>query len=104
MLPGGHVFEKHAHEWFGVQKKGYRFTVRQVQEFVDVIQRVGRSDNVFPHTLRGGSEAVGHLAHVDGRWVVVFYYKDTGLIAYMAVPSRGQLIGYMDAIRRVKGK
>jgi hypothetical protein len=89
-LPGGHVWSRHAHEWFGLANRLDHPSARQVEEWVNLIERVGRSKNTFAWTS-GAHETVAHLAKVDGKWFVVQYYKHTGVLASAFIPNANQL-------------
>jgi len=98
-LPGGHVFDRHAHEWFGVKSgDAFRPSVSQVKAWQDLIERVGRSGKSFEWSV-GGDATVAHLAKVDGKYFVVQYYKDTGVLASAFVPKGIQLQSMLKALR-----
>ena len=98
-LPGGHVFDRHAYEWFGVKSgDAFRPSVSQVKAWQDLIERVGRSGKSFEWSV-GGDATVAHLAKVDGKYFVVQYYKDTGVLASAFVPKGIQLQSMLKALR-----
>jgi hypothetical protein len=91
IMPGGHVFERHAYQWFGLaDAQSFRPTAGQVQQWLELLVRVGRSKNSFEWTL-AGTKTVAHIAKVDGKWFVVQYYKDTGTLASAFMPMGEQL-------------
>jgi RHS repeat-associated protein len=99
-LPGGHVFDRHAHEWFGVKSAAeFRAGVSaaQIKEWRSLIEYVGRSRITFEWTL-GRTPTIAHLAKVQGKYFVVQYYKDTGVLASAFVPKGEQLAGMLRAL------
>ena len=99
-LPGGHVFDKHAHEWFGIKSRDvFRPSAAQVKAFQDVIERVGRSGKSFEWSVQGDA-TVALLAKVDGKYFVVQHYKDTGVLATAFIPKGSQLRAMLKALRR----
>jgi len=38
-----------------------------------------------------GTPTIAHLARIDGKWFVVQYYKDTGVLASAFMPNPDQL-------------
>jgi hypothetical protein len=100
LLPRGHVFESHAHEWFGVMKKGWQPTDAQVDEWMDICERVARSKRTFDHTLKGGSRVTGHFAYVDGKPFVVYFYEGTDIVATAIIPRGDQLSNILREISR----
>jgi hypothetical protein len=98
-LPGGHVFDKHAHEWFGIKSRDvFRPSAAQVKAFQDVIERVGRSGKSFEWSVQGDA-TVARLAKVDGKYFVVQHYKDTGVLATAFIPKGSQLRAMLKALR-----
>ncbi len=90
--PGGHVFDAKAHQWFGQASEGFKPTERQIEEWFNLLDHVGRSKNAFPDAV-GGTETIAHLAKVDGKWFVVHYFKETGVLASAYMPHPDQLRG-----------
>ena len=98
-LPGGHVFDRHAHEWFGVSSSAaFRPSAAQVRAWQDLIERVGRSGKTFDWTI-GADKTVAHLAKVDGKYFVVQYFKDTGVLASAFIPKGRQLPAMLRALQ-----
>src|SRR5262249_10106262 len=96
-LPNGHVFDSHAHEWFGLAcREGWRPTARQIKEWLDLIEHVGRSKNAFKWSLHGRITNA-HLAKVNGKWFVVQYYEDSGVLASAFMPKGDQLANMLEA-------
>jgi len=94
------VFDRHAHEWFGVKSgDAFRPSAAQVKAWQDIIERVGRSGKSFEWSVQGDA-TVARLAKVDGKYFVVQHYKDTGVLATAFIPKGSQLKAMLKALRR----
>jgi hypothetical protein len=108
--PRGHVFDSHAHEYFLVERQGWRPTENQIAEFRGAVQYVWRGNQTFRHSL-GTDEVIGRMARLpNGRMFAVFEYASAensgefprGTLASAFVPSRFQVRLFRNLMRGVR--
>lgn len=96
-----HSFDRHAAEWYGrsvTRGADFENWTRLVETTTQTARQAGQT---FNWTLRGGEAVTGHLAQVEGRWFVTFFFQGgsrAGELATAYGPSTSQAAQYLAAI------
>ncbi|MEL7063559.1 MAG: hypothetical protein AAFP00_07445, partial [Bacteroidota bacterium] len=84
-----HSFDRHAAQWFG----GAPGVTTHLDEWESLITRASRSKKSF-NWRTGNDDTVAHLARIDGKYLLVQFFKDgprAGELATAFVPNQKQL-------------